>query len=148
MQTQLSVLRKSCIEEVMTFLSEPDHTTKEYLIVQHMMELLSAQNYALFLEACAQAYIEKKMSTRMLIEITRPIRWNIRSRHISWRPGYFLVNYKKSEVQAILHRIRQNTHLPIYFKKCIADVASGKAYKQLAGEFWYTSKYRPTFFIE
>ena len=136
------------IEEVLKFLNEPGHTTKEHLILQDMMELLSAKNYALFLEACGQAYLEKKMTPRMLIEMTRPIRWQMVTREISWRPGYFLTHYNKPEVQAILARIKQNIALPIYFKKCIADVATGKAYKQVVDDLSYSSTYRPIFFIE
>ena len=115
------------IEEVLAFLREPGHTTKEHLILQHMMELLAAKNYALFLEACGQAYLEKKMTPRMLTEITRPIRWQMVSAHVKWRPCYLLTHYNKPEVQAILASIKQNIALPIYFKKCIADVAAGKA---------------------
>ena len=108
------------IEEVIQFLHESGHTTKEHLIVLHMMELLSSTNYARFLEACAESYLANNLSTRMLAEVTRPIRWNIRTRDMPWRPGYFLANYKNPSVQEILTHIQKNIHLPIFFKKCIA----------------------------
>lgn len=134
------------IEEVIAFLYEPNHTIKEHLMLQHMMELLSSLNYTRFLEACTTAYLAGTLSTRMLAEMAKPIRWDIRQRDGSWRPGYFLTHAQKPKVQEILVRIQQNIDLPIFFKTCIADVATGKTQQQLIWEAG--GGHQPLYFLE
>lgn len=132
------------LDEVCTWVKASHHTTRAYRIVQLMMDLLSAKNYALFLEACSQAFVDKKMEPRMLIVLVESFDWHVRlwSNWVLHRPAYFMQGYKDRDVQEILHRIKQNPHLPLFFKKCIADVASGKVYMEGGGMFWETHHQR------